>query len=84
MDKDITLRHGSMTTGAVNACFAMPRMAEEDKILDGVNLAIWKGRGVVPQRGQPLDLPAFLLHRAMARHAFAHRRERRLFPGLYR
>lgn len=83
MDDDITLRHGSVTTGAVNACFAMPRMAEEDKILDCVNLARWKRRGLVPQRSQPQDLRALLFHRAMTRHALAHRRKRRLLPSLH-
>jgi hypothetical protein len=68
--------------GAINARLAMPRVAEEDKICDRVNLMRWKRRGLVPQRRQSLDLPAVLLHRAMARHALAHRWERRLLPGL--
>jgi hypothetical protein len=81
---DFTLRNRSVATGAINIRFAMPRMAEEDKILDRVNLLGWKRCGLVPQRRQPLDLPAVFLHRAMARHALAHRRERRLLPGLNR
>src|SRR5712664_1450079 len=72
-----------MTTGAVNACFAMPRMAEEDKILDRVNLARWKRRSLVPQRSQPQDFRALLFHSAMACHALAHRRKRRLLPSLH-
>jgi hypothetical protein len=81
---DFTLRNRPVAMGAINARFAMPRVAEEDKIRDSVNLAGWKRRGLVPQRRQPLDLPAVLLHRAMARHALAHRRERCLLPGLNR
>jgi hypothetical protein len=84
LDDDITLRHRSVATGAINTCFAMPRVAEEDKILDRVNLARWKRRGLVPQGRQPLDLPAVLFYRAMARHALAYRRKRRLLPGLNR
>src|SRR6266446_5794962 len=81
---DFTLRNRSVATGAINTRFAMPRVAEEHKILDRVDLLGWKRCGLVPQRRQPLDLPAVFLHRAMARHALAHRRERRLLPGLDR
>src|SRR5712692_6297840 len=71
-----------MALSAVNVCFAMPRVAEEDKIRDPVNLPGWKRRGLVPQRRQPLDFPAVFFRRAMARHALAYWRERRLLPGL--
>ena len=81
---DFTLRNRSVATGAINTRFAMPRMAEEHKILDSVDLLGWKRSGLVPQRRQPLDLPAVLLDRAMARHALAYRRERRLLPGFNR
>ena len=80
----VVLRHGSMATGTINASLSMARVAEEDKILDGVNLVLRKRRGLVSQRRQPLDLRAVLLHRAMARHALAHRRKRRFLPGLHR
>ena len=81
---DFPLGHRSVAIGAINARFAMPRVAEEDKIRDRVNLMRWKRSGLIPQRRQPLDLPAVLLHRAVARHALAHRRERRLLLGFNR
>ena len=81
---DFTFRNRSVAVDAINARFAMPRVAEEDKIRDSVNLPEWKRCGVVPQRRQPLDFPAVLLHRAMARHALANRRKRRPLPGLNR
>ncbi len=73
-----------MAAGALDTRFAMPRVAEEDKILDRVNLARRKRCGFLPKRRQPPDLRAVLLHRPMARHALAYRRERRLLPGLDR
>jgi len=81
---DFTLRNRSVAMGAINARLAMPRVAKKDKIRDCVNPMRWKRCGLIPQRRQPLDLPAVLLYRAMARHALAHSRKRRLLPGLNR
>jgi len=58
------------------------KLAEENKVRDRVNLPGRKRSGLIPQRGQTLNLPAVLLHRAVARHALAYRRERRLLSGL--
>ena len=79
---DFALRYRSVAMGAINPRLAMPRVAEEDKIRDRVDRPGRKRCGLIPQRGQTLNLPAVLLHRAVARHALAHRRERRLLSDL--
>jgi hypothetical protein len=79
---DFTLRYRAVAMGAINARLAMPRVAEKDKIRDRVDLPDWKRCGIISQRRQPLNLPAVLLHRAVARHALAYCRERRLLSGL--
>ena len=81
---DFMLCHSSMALGALYARLAMPRVAEEHKIFDCVDLLGWKRRGFVPQRCQSLDLRAVLLHRAVACHAPTHRRIRCLLPGVHR
>jgi hypothetical protein len=79
---DFALRYRAVAMGAINPRLAMPRVAEENKVRDRVNLPGRKRSGLIPQRGQTLNLPAVLLHRAVARHALAYRRERRLLSGL--
>jgi hypothetical protein len=79
---DFALPYRAVAMGAINARLAMPRVAEKDKIRDRVNRPGRKRCGIISQRRQPLDFPAVLLRRAVARHALAYRRERRLLPGL--
>jgi len=79
---DFALRYRAVAMGAINPRLAMPRVAEENKVRDRVDRPGRKRCGLIPQRGQTLNLPAVLLHRAVARHALAYRRERRLLSGL--
>ena len=74
--------HCTVAFAAVDGGLAVPRVAENDEIGHLVDTARRKRLGIGAKRGQPADLWAFRLHRAVARHAFCGRRKSGTHTGL--
>ncbi len=79
----IALHHFSVAIGATDLRLVMPRMAEDHEVLNRIDLLIGKRCSVVTERRQSLDLRIVLLYAAMAGHALAYSRERRLVPSVH-
>jgi hypothetical protein len=84
LDDGVPFGNRAMASAAFDACFTMPRVAEEDEIRNRINLIRRKRLGVVSHRRQTLDLGTVLFHGAVARHALRHRWERGALAGLDR
>ena len=73
-----------MALAAIDARLVMTRMAEENEVLDGIDLTRGEWLGIIAPGRQTLDLFAVPLHGAMTGHAFPDGWKRRSLCGLDR
>ncbi|MCU1275298.1 MAG: hypothetical protein JWO48_2729, partial [Bryobacterales bacterium] len=81
---DLMLPNSTVARAAVDTCLAMTCVAEENEVLDCVDLTCREWLGIIAEGRQTPDLFAVPLHGAMAGHAFCNRWKPRSLSSLDR